>query len=746
MIESNEQHPENHRLRMKNFQQTIYKVIAHWFFRIVVFWRKLRTALARIAITVSAFIASLGLLCFPEVRKLIDDFKPLEGILSQLGATFGTIFALVLSLSIIPIQRAGEAWSPSIIRLYRRDRATHLSFVTLGIFCIACFIFAVRGVGGVQVSVALAGAIVALGIGLDLLRWYHDHICELLDPLYAIKLELGHARQAIDKTKVTVSRVSRIHLGGLDPKISENISIEDIETMFYPHIPGYPNSINFWINDLGEIALKAVSRGEKTLARTAIFSIAEATNYYLSARKLNLEIVRSMEVFMATESDVKAVTNPAYEMLYEISRLAISQGDESTAIRVSEAYQSVAIHTSSLGARAYRPGSAPLTGAPIYYLLSCVKFAQNKGSDEVSFQSAALLSEIAKKAPKDIIQTDIHIPVFDAIYDVALYHYTKRNFVLAEEVIGQMFLVLDHMLWEKDRYFHDSLRYVLEKIELLVPFAIINETFADRLSMLHPLEKAYGLVFGASLGHLFQKAAAILPSINAERDWVNPYYDLIKISDIISRHLRNVAENNEFGNSFLVWEIDSTIKHIATIIAQIVDSPLRPKYEDERKLVDKLQWIMAFYWVAFEKKKTINAHRSDDVCNSLAFIGLLFFDRNYSEVLSLTISHIRSILDSYCEIARPPDFYAIGDIMAYLWVIRMGSDVRQNATVTAVIDKKLSEKPPSLSGDQWLAAKEAIFLRRKQVSKRIAEIDAFARHDSAETLAFQLIQQAQKGQ
>lgn len=241
---------------MNKVQRTIYKEVANWFFRIVVFWRKLRTVLAHIAITVPAFVASLGLLCLPEVSKLIDDFKPLEGILSQIGATFGTVFALVLTLSIIPIQRAGEAWSPSIIRLYRRDRATHLSFVILGIFCIASFIFAVRGVGGVQVSVALAGVVVALGIGLDLLRWYHDHICELLDPVHAIRLELERARQTVDRTKASVERISRIHYKGIDPKIRENISIEDIETMFYPHIPGYPNSINYWINDLGEIAMK----------------------------------------------------------------------------------------------------------------------------------------------------------------------------------------------------------------------------------------------------------------------------------------------------------------------------------------------------------------------------------------------------------------------------------------------------------------------------------------------------------
>ena len=170
-----------------------------WFLRLTVFLRKLRTVAARVAIMLSGLVASAGLLCIPEVRKVVNDFKPLEGILAQLGATFGTILALVLTLSITPIQRAGEVWSPSIIRLYRRDRATHVSFVTLGIFCIACFVFAIRGLAGIQVSVALAGAVLMLGIGLDLLRWYHGHVCQRLDPIYAVQLEFQRAKETIDR-------------------------------------------------------------------------------------------------------------------------------------------------------------------------------------------------------------------------------------------------------------------------------------------------------------------------------------------------------------------------------------------------------------------------------------------------------------------------------------------------------------------------------------------------------------------
>jgi hypothetical protein len=269
-------------------------------------------------------------------------------------------------------------------------------------------------------------------------------------------------------------------------------------------------------------------------------------------------------------------------------------------------------------------------------MLSCVKFAQVKGSDEVPFQTAAILAEIAKRAPKDTHSTDIHIPVINGLYEIAVYQYTKRNFILAEEVVGHQFSILAHMLSNKDHYFIDTLRYVLDKLELLAPLAIANEALADHISMVYPLGKAYGLVNVTSLGYLFEQAAAILPSLDGQHDWVNPYCDVIEIEDVIASNLRNIAENNEFGDSFLLWDIDGTIKHIAGTIARIVDKPLRPDCRDESKLVDKLQWVMAFYWVAFEKKKTISKRRTDDICDSLVFIGLLFFGGWYPTIVSLS--------------------------------------------------------------------------------------------------------------
>ncbi len=629
--------------------------------------------------------------------------------------------------------------------MYRRDPVTYVTFVALGVFCAASFLLTVRGLFPIAVSLVLALSLAVLGISLDLLRWYHGHVCSLLNPIHAVHLALKEAKQAIDRTKAHVTRIARLQHQLLDAEQQRGVSVEAIESTIYPRIPGYPSSINSWIHDLAEIGIKAVARGEKLLAKTAVFAIAELTRHYLSSRRFNLTLSPAPEaMFLAMTSDVNVVADRAYEALQEVSRVAVAQGDEATAIRVSEAYQAIAIHVAHLDAPAFRERTAPLAFGPIYYAFACVKYAQSKGLDDVAFQSGGILSKVAEAAPKDVAETDIHLPVMDGLAEIAIYLYGKRGYGLAEEVNGHHFSILAQSLQRQDYYFDDVLRHVLEKMEMLAPLAIANESMAGRLSTIHPLGKAYGLVSPNSLGYLFERAAATLPQLDAEREWINPYHDLLDIEDIVADHLRRMAENNEFGESFLLWEIDQSIKHISKVIARIVDHPLRQDHGDETELVDKFLWILAFYWVAFRGKKTVSARRADDCCESMTFIGLQFLDRGHPEVVTTCISNIRSIVESYCEVAQPAAPFTIGDLLAHLWGIRMVLIARHKDGLTQEVDRALASKPRGLTEDQWEAAQEAIMRRRQQLEDRLAEWDdRLGRPDSSERLIRRLLKAAQ---
>lgn len=260
--------------------------IVQWHLRLALAGRRLRGWVGATAVSLFSISIAAAILLVPQFRATAEAFLPLEAVLSQLGATYGTTLALVLTLSIIPIQRAAEVWSPSIIRLYRRDPLTYVTFVSLSVLCAASFALAVKGLFLVPVSVVLALSSAVLGVSLDILRGYHGHVCRLLDPIHAVSLALRETKYAIDRTKTLVTRISRLQHQQLSAEQQGAVSVEDIESTIYPRISDYPSSIIYWVNDLAEIGIKAVARGEKLLAKTAVFAIADLTLYYLSSRGL----------------------------------------------------------------------------------------------------------------------------------------------------------------------------------------------------------------------------------------------------------------------------------------------------------------------------------------------------------------------------------------------------------------------------------------------------------------------------
>lgn len=222
--------------------------IFKWNLRLVLWGRRFRVWFSASVVSSFSITVATVILSVPQFRDVVDKFDPLESILSQLGATYGTILALVLTLSIIPIQRAAEVWSTSIVRLYRRDPVTYTTFVSLGIFCVASFLLAVKELFPVSVSMVLALSLSVLGVSLDILRWYHSHVCRLLDPVYAISVALKEAKRSIDHLNAQVSRVAQLQYHLLSTEQQQKFNVEAIESTIYPRFPDYPGAINYWIN------------------------------------------------------------------------------------------------------------------------------------------------------------------------------------------------------------------------------------------------------------------------------------------------------------------------------------------------------------------------------------------------------------------------------------------------------------------------------------------------------------------
>ena len=621
-----------------------------WYLRLALTARPVPFRVSCAAITLFAILVAACLILVPPIRTAADQFEPVETVLTGLGATYGTILALALTLSLTPIQRAGEAWSASILRLYRRDRVTHVTFVFLGVLCVTSFAFAALGPAVVPVSFILAASLALLGLGLDLLRWYHAHVCRLLDPQHAVMTGLKEAKHAQDRLDRVVRRNSWLRYRKPFTKRKPDGFRELLEsTIHLKFVSEYPEILVQPFDDLAEMALRALSRGEKPLARAAIDAIAELTNHYLSCRERNLMLYRAAKgAPVANTSDVDHVTHPAYRLLRQISRAAVRAEDETQAIRVSYAFRRITVHTAKLAAPAFSPNTAPLSSVPLRHAFDCLKFAQSRGLEEVPYQSAAILTEMVYDLPKGIPFADLHASLVDGLHDIAVGFHSDGRFEMAEAVTKNQLLILNALSLEKAG-FPEAVGKVFEKIALQVPLAIEIERAVEPAQAYRPLKHAYESTNMLSLAWLFGNALRWLYATEDEPAYRDQYEQVLRMAYVVSDHLRRVAHDNEFVSSVLLEEIDGLIRHIAITVADYIDNPAPFDQGNQDELVRGFIQLLAFYPAAFRDKSAIHAPRMEQCCQTVAYIGLRFLLSGRPDVLLNCVWSIESVVKSYCR-------------------------------------------------------------------------------------------------
>ncbi|MGH7793087.1 MAG: hypothetical protein ACREOB_12310, partial [Thermodesulfobacteriota bacterium] len=413
--------------------------ILKWRVASVIRLRKLGTRLSYYAVTILGVIMA-GALYYPAAQKAISEFKNLDTIFIAAGGMIGTILALVFSLSIIPIQRAVETFTPSITRLYRDDHVTQLIFIALAAFCLLSFIMAIDGIIiGLHGSTLLPIEIVIVAITLDLLRWHYRRISQLLEPSKAIRHLSLRITEYIDQTQRIVSRLAQIQWRTLSAEEKANQSQEQLESVLYKAFHDHCTTVNVWTGELAETALKVVARGETHTAGLAISAMAEVACHYLNCRKDNLIVFSSPDtLFLTSESDVRDVLTPIYEHFKDINRNAVALKAETTCIHVVGALGVIANHTASLKARAFHGNSAPITHAPMYYLQECVEVAQRNNLDDVALNGSEMLLRISKGAPDNVQITDVYLPAIEGWYKIALTFLATGKGVLVNEVLRDM--------------------------------------------------------------------------------------------------------------------------------------------------------------------------------------------------------------------------------------------------------------------------------------------------------------------
>lgn len=598
-------------------------------------------------------IICLGIICYFDFSIYVQKFD-FTNVLLAIATIFATILALVFTLSLIPIQNAAQMWSFSILKIYKKDKQTFWTFFIFGLFTL---FFIVLTIFEKKISDFLLFSFIVLSFSviLDVLRGYHAHVVSLFDPesiLNKIKLQ---AFETIDYLDTTAKKVAKYNYLLLDK--DKKIDIKILEGKAYKTLPNYPQAINYWLRDLGEVYQKSISRNDLAVSKQSVLTMQEVMKYYVEKRKGNIYFYTVMTGLLPIqEADIdREVIEPFYELLIDLFEVSIKQSSENSALEIIEIYKNIAIYLTNINPK--------LSSKSINYAMECIKHSQSANSIEIPFQASQIFFEISNAiGDKNLDYQDVDSHIMKAIEQIVLYLYIKNRPELSE--YSTKYLM---KLNKSDDDFIERLKRIMEIVEGFVPFALLSEQNKGRISGYIPLSEVYSLTCDYSIGNIYEYAVALC-KVDKKREFHNPYQVLIDILDIYWRHIRAIAEKYDIQNSFMIHEIDQTIKHIAGINLELYKSPIRDKENDLEELNEKFIWLMSFYWVAFENKQMFNEYFCRKVVETLKEIAIEYLEQDLIEVTENAIDNIKSVISSIFKISNNP--YLINGLLEQIVEIK----------------------------------------------------------------------------
>jgi hypothetical protein len=238
-------------------------------------------------------------------HNAIGSLKVSEVHLASAGI-IGTALALVLSLSIVPAQKAADVFSSAILRLYARDRTTLAVFALLSCTALVSLTFGTGWMFSLSGRYSLAAQLVLLGLSLDALRAFYTRALSLLDPVTALSLVNRECQRYIDRTKESVERLVRAH------QITAGVTGNEAAARYAIHTrSSLAAGLSGWTAQLEEFAHKGVTRRDTQAVTAIVNTMADIGEKYAEARRDSMVLLPDFTGGLPIGvSDIGNVLNP----------------------------------------------------------------------------------------------------------------------------------------------------------------------------------------------------------------------------------------------------------------------------------------------------------------------------------------------------------------------------------------------------------------------------------------------------
>ncbi|SDP49606.1 hypothetical protein SAMN05444050_7056 [Afipia sp. GAS231] len=669
--------------------------------------RKAVNAILSKATVVSATLLSI---LITVAFLVLADSQNIKASETHLAAAqiIGAALALVLSLSIIPAQRAAELFSISVLKLFAKDRALISVFLVLVATTMLSLLLGSSWVNWLDAKASLSIQFILLGISFDALRRFYVSTLDLLAPESAIK------RIVID-SKRHARLVGRIadKLVAMQVAAAGRTSPGDL-MLHAKAITGtnLPKTLQYWSSQLEEFAHRFIARRDSNAATETIDALESIAIDYSELRKKSVTLHIDPEfLFAGALSDISDVLNPVYESIQHIIDDAIASRNERIVQHSISTIGRMALYAMSIEARGVGGQRiAPLAFAASFYLDRAVRSTLAANMNDATLRAITSLNSILLNRPPEIELTGVAEQINETLFAVAIDGMAKSNQTNVFRSIGAMLRSIKFEI-ENDGFDADSLKSTLLRIVQIVPFEVMADSNGNRRLQTFP---AYDLGFEASIPMLLQSVVQNI-SVDGERPWSDPFSDLSDAMEVIRGHFRSLSDV-DFKGTLLGKYVADSLDAVCRILLHELKHPPEGAETFVSTIEDDLKSQITWMSGLFPAGGSARRHHISDATAHLTILGIDALAGGWTDVArkcATTLENIASNLQASIGSFELADIHRDLEILA-----RAAEKAKDSQFATDI--RAMITLPPNLSPEQQTFYLDARATRVRQLDEALA--------------------------
>ena len=547
----------------------------------------------------------------------------------------GTALALMFSLAIIPAQRAVDAFSTAILRLYARDKTILLVFLLISLIGVVSVLMGTGWAFSISTRYTLAMQILFLGITLDAIRRFYLRALQLLDPVVALSLVRQACAHQINKMGRDVERsvrISNLFLG----RDADDRSLR----FLYHSQSNLQNWLQQWTGQLNEFAAKSLLRRDTLAAKFAIGTIADIGARYAEMRRSSVVVLPDRTDSLSGSSDISSMLTNVCENIRQICQDAAIQRNEAVVQQCCSSLSELTAHTMTI-TNASPVKRAPLAFSPMYYLDDCAKIAIKAKMEDGVLAAIRGCSLIISKISKEVDTNEVDSKIIEMLNHIAVEAYKDKSTVNCFAAVEMMLMASFCEI--RTRGFHERrsiTKDVLGKISDLVGFEFIMEAAGKRRFQTFP---PYNITNEFNISRIFDEIAKNIEPPPEDRPFLNPFHDFEDAASDFVQHYRSIAEKIRFTGILLEkWIIESVLECI-DVHLRILNSPPGNTEQHLDRIEKKLDWFIHLPTFFFQAGENFAFHHAEEACSRLAAVGVTLVELRRPEAALACGKAIQSI-------------------------------------------------------------------------------------------------------